>query len=110
MESFSDASKHVDINVHPAVISKEPGGAFSLFGDYVSGRQIELVADQRIVQVWRSASWTPGDYSIVRFELNSQGAGTKLILDHAGFPAGTAEHLAIGWNLDYWEPLEKFLS
>jgi activator of HSP90 ATPase len=110
VESLSDAMKSLDISSHPARISTEPGGAFSLFGDYIVGRQIELVKDQRIVQAWRVASWDPGIYSVARFQLTEQGPSTKLVFDHAGFPPGTAEHLASGWHAHYWQPLEKFLS
>jgi uncharacterized protein YndB with AHSA1/START domain len=93
----------------PTNISREVGGAFMLFGGYVSGRHIELVPNERIVQAWRPQSWKPGVYSIVKFELADEGAGTKLVLDHTGFPDGTAEHLAGGWKVNYWEPLEKYL-
>jgi activator of HSP90 ATPase len=94
----------------PAEISREPGGAFALFGGYVTGRQIELIPDQRVVQVWRAGSWDSGAYSIARFELIEQGIGTKIIFDHRGFPDGTAKHLADGWKENYWEPLAKFLA
>jgi activator of HSP90 ATPase len=110
LESFSDAMRSIDINAHPATISGDPGGSFSLFGDYVTGRQIELIRNQRIVQAWRPASWDPGIYSIARFELTPVDAGTKLVFDHKGFPAGTAEHLASGWYANYWNPLRKFLG
>jgi uncharacterized protein YndB with AHSA1/START domain len=94
----------------PTDISREAGGTFTLFGGYVTGRHIELVPNERIVQVWRPQSWKPGVFSIVKFELAHEGAGTKLILDHKGFPDGTAEHLAGGWKGNYWEPLEKYLG
>ena len=94
----------------PAEISREAGGAFSLFGGYISGRQIELVPNERIVQAWRSASWPAGAYSIAHFALTDEDANTKLIFDHKGFPDGTAQHLAEGWHVNYWEPLAKFLS
>ena len=110
VESLSAAMKSTDINSHSAVIAREAGGAFSLFGDYIVGRQIELVANQRIVQAWRVASWAPGIYSIAHFELAEQGPTTRLVFDHTGFPAGKAEHLAAGWHANYWEPLEKFLA
>jgi len=110
VEQLSDASKAMDVNAHPATISREPGGAFSLFGGYITGRQIELVPNQRLVQVWRSASWPPSAYSLAKFELVDQGAATKLVFDHTGFPAGTAEHLASGWYLNYWTPMKKFLE
>jgi activator of HSP90 ATPase len=94
----------------PAEISREAGGAFSLFGGHIIGRQIELVPNERIVQAWRADSWDPGHYSIARFELVEQGSGTKIVFDHTGFPNGQAEHLAAGWKGNYWEPLEKFLA
>lgn len=63
-----------------------PEGAFSLFGDYITGRRVELVTNQRIVQAWRAGSWAPGIYSIARFELAEQDSATKLVFDHTGFP------------------------
>ena len=90
-------------------ISREPGGAFSLFGGVITGRHIELVPSERIVQAWRS-EWAPGDYSIVRFVLKDQGSDTKIIFDHTGFPQGTAEHLATGWKEHYWDGLERYFG
>lgn len=94
----------------PAEISREAGGAFSMFGGLIVGRNIELVPDQRIVQAWRPASWDPGVYSVVRFELKGQASKTKVVLDHTGFPEGDFRHLDAGWYIRYWEPLRKFLA
>ena len=98
----------------PAEISREVGGAFSLFGGYITGRHIELVPNERIVQAWRTGSWDPGVFSIARFELVEQGSGTssgtRIVFDHTGFPKGEAEGLASGWKAHYWEPLEKLLA
>ena len=94
----------------PAEISRELGGAFSLFGGYISGRQLVLISEKRIVQAWRAGSWDPDDYSIANFVLSDQDANTKLIFDHAGFPNDQAQHLAEGWHVNYWEPLAKFLA
>jgi uncharacterized protein YndB with AHSA1/START domain len=94
----------------PAEIGREAGGAFALFGGYVTGRQLELVPNERIVQAWRAGGWDPGEYSIARFQFVEQGAGTKIVFDHTGFPKGKAEHLAEGWKINYWQPLEKLLG
>jgi activator of HSP90 ATPase len=94
----------------PTQISREPGGAFILFGGIIVGRHIELVPNQRIVQAWRVAYWDPGIYSIAKFELVEQGAETKIVFDHAGFPKGQAEHLAAGWKGHYWDPLAHYLA
>ena len=110
VQLLSGTIEGIDLRTHPAQIRREPGGAFSLFGDYIVGRQLELVSNQRIVQAWREISWQPGIFSIARFELRQQGPATKLTFDHTGFPAGNGEHLAIGWKAHYWEPLEKYLG
>jgi activator of HSP90 ATPase len=98
-----------------AEIDREPGGAFSCFGGFITGRTIELVPDRRIVQAWRVGNWPEGTYSIVRFELLAQGSETRLIMDHAGFPEELRSHLAGeqadgGWHRQYWEPLRKYLG
>jgi activator of HSP90 ATPase len=102
--------KTMSLGNKPTEISRDAGGTFILFGGYVTGRHIELLPDERIVQAWRAGSWEPGVYSIAQFELTEQGSGTKLVFNHRGFPIGVGEHLATGWKINYWEPLEKFLA
>jgi activator of HSP90 ATPase len=93
-----------------ATIDPTPGGAFKMFGGMIEGRNVELVPDERIVQAWRPASWDAGVYSIVEFQLKAQAGGTKLVLDHKGFPEGDFAHLDPGWHMQYWEPLAKYLG
>lgn len=100
--AFSGAAAEIDPKV---------GGAFSMFGGLVVGRNVELVPNQRIVQAWRLAQeFSEGTYSLVKIELKPKDSGTKLILDHTGFPEGHFDHLDTGWYSHYWEPLRKFLA
>jgi activator of HSP90 ATPase len=105
-------SKVTDFSIPGAAtaISPDVGGAFSLFGGVITGRHIEMVPNERLVQAWREKDWEPGLYSIVRFQLNEAGNDTKLVFDHAGFPQGKAESLASGWKSHYWESLRKYLA
>jgi activator of HSP90 ATPase len=92
-------------------ISDKVGGAFTLFGGYITGRNLQMIPGTRLVQAWRAASWDPGDYSVVRFELKHHGAaGCQIVFDHRGFPKGQGESLAHGWRVNYWEPLAKLLA
>jgi activator of HSP90 ATPase len=93
-----------------ADIDPKAGGAFSMFGGLIVGRNVELVPDQRIVQAWRPANWDPGVYSMVKFELKAHGSGATVVLDHTGFPEGDFAHLDPGWYERYWEPLKKYLA
>jgi activator of HSP90 ATPase len=94
----------------PAVIDATEGGAFSLFGGLILGRNVELIPNRRIVQAWRPGHWEPGVYSIVRFEFMGQGTNTRMVLDHTGFPVAEADGLDSGWKGHYLDPLAKFLA
>jgi activator of HSP90 ATPase len=108
---LSDAKNNgMPPNGAPASISRDAGGAFSLFAGIISGRHIELVPNERLVQAWRPVHWKAGIYSIARFQLSDEGSGTKLVLDHTGFPRGEAKGLSDGWHKNYWEPMAKALA
>jgi len=107
---LSGAVASMALKTTPAQISAEAGGAFSIFGDYITGRHIELTPSVRVVQAWRSRSWPPHIYSIVKFELVPSSGGTRLQFDHTGFPNDDAMSLATGWQEHYWAPMAKVLA
>ena len=107
---LSDAAKTMPATAALSTIGKEPGSAFALFGGYITGRQIELTPNSHIVQVWRSASWAAGAYSLVVWNITPAGDSTKLSMDQTGFPAAEAEHLAAGWRDNYFAPLIKYVT
>ena len=110
-QALTDAKQFTELSGGAAAeITPEAGGAFSAFGGMIEGRNVELVPNRRIVQEWRVANWEPGVYSLVRFELQPEGTGTRLVFDHSGFPEGEREHLASGWHQQYWEPLRRYLA
>jgi uncharacterized protein YndB with AHSA1/START domain len=98
------------VGAKPTAISTEVGGEFTLFGGYVTGRHVEMLPNERLVQAWRAGSWKPGEFSIAAFNLTAEGGKTKLKFDHRGFPNGNGASLARGWHVHYWEPLAKFLA
>jgi activator of HSP90 ATPase len=109
-EALLDAKQFAEFTSLPAKIDPRVGGAFSMFGGLIVGVNVDLVPHQRIVQAWRPTHWDEGVYSIVRFELAPRSSGTKLALDHTGFPEGEFDHLNTGWPLRYWAPLKKYLA
>jgi activator of HSP90 ATPase len=109
-EALLDSKQFGAFSGEAAQIDRQPGGALSMFGGKIVGRIVELVPDERIVEAWRPANWDPGVYSMVKFELKRHDAGTRLVLDHTGFPQGGFEHLNEGWKARYWDPLAKFIA
>jgi len=93
-----------------AKISKEAGGAVSLFGGDIAARNVELLPGKRVVQAWRSKAWPEGVYSLVRFELVPDGKGTKVVFDQAGHPAEAEQMLEGGWHQMYWQPMNAMLT
>lgn len=108
--ALMDAKQFSSFTGAAAEIQPEAGGAFYLFERQITGRNVELIRNKRIVQAWRAASWPEGSYSIVRFELKEQGSGTRLVMEQSGFPDDDKESLESGWKSHYWEPLRKYLS
>jgi activator of HSP90 ATPase len=94
----------------PAEIDGAAGGVFSCFGGMIHGQNVECLPGERVVQAWRVKTWEPGLYSIVRFDLRAEKQGTRVVLDHTGFPDGQAEHLGKGWQDNYLEPLRKLFG
>jgi activator of HSP90 ATPase len=109
-EVLLDSKQFAAFSAMPAEIDSKVGGAFKMFSGQIEGRNVELVANQRIVQAWRPAHWDAGVYSIAHFEFKPNGPGTTVVLDHTGFPAGEYDHLEWGWTNHYWDPLKKFLA
>ena len=109
-EILLDAKQFAAVTGLSAEIDPRPGGAFKTFGGRIEGRNVELVEGKRIVQAWREPAWDPGVYSLVHFELAAAGTGTKLVLDHTGFPEGSYDHLFPGWHERYWNPMKKYIG
>jgi activator of HSP90 ATPase len=63
-----------------------------------------------VVQAWRSGAWPEGVYSIVKFELEGNGQGTKLTFDQSGYPENAHDMLAGGWSQMYWNPMNALLA
>jgi activator of HSP90 ATPase len=114
-EALLGAKQFSSFSGRAADIQPEAGGAFSCFDGMITGRNVELVTNRRIVQAWRVKLWPEGLYSMVTFELHPQGSGTRLTLNHVGFPEGMRAHLngempEGGWDRQYLEPLKKYLG
>lgn len=110
-EALIDAKKHAAFTGQPATISRKAGTAFTCYGGYLAGFNLEVVAPKRIVQAWRSKGWPAGMYSIVTFALSgARGGGTKLSFTQVGVPASDVRDKGAGWRSHYWKPLKAFLE
>src|ERR1700739_431681 len=55
-DALLDSKQFTAFSGAPAEINREAGGAFSMFGGLIVGRNIELVPKERLLQAWRPAA------------------------------------------------------
>ena len=106
-EALTNGAEFSAATGKPAHIGQVGGARFSVFGDWIEGRQIELVPNERVVQAWRFKEWDAGVYSLVRFTLTREAEGTRLSVDHDAYPAAYHDHLSTNWRPFYFEPFAK---
>jgi activator of HSP90 ATPase len=108
-DALLDEKKFAAMTGTPAKIDPAAGGMFSLFGGIIFGRNLEIAPHSLIVQAWSDKNWPGHEWSVARFQLKEQGAGTLLVLDHSAIPddADEAAALARGWYEHYWDLLRE---
>jgi len=109
-EALMDSDKHSEFTNSAARISREVGGEFMAYDGYITGKNLELVPDQKIVQSWRAEDWPENQFSIIEFLFSPLPEGTQLQFTHSNLPDGTEDEFTRGWIENYWEPLRVFLE
>jgi len=109
-ETLMDSKKHARFSGSAARISRRVNGQIMAYDGYITGRNLELIPDRKIVQEWRAVDWQPNQTSQVTFELSAIPAGTRLDFTHTGLPEGTEAEFTRGWIENYWEPMQKLFA
>jgi len=109
-EALMDSKKHAAFSGGKARISRAVGGNIMAYDNYITGKNIELVPDKKIVQDWRAVDWPEGFFSRVTFAFTAVTEGTRLDFTHADVPEGTEEEFTQGWMDNYWKPMKVFLE
>ena len=105
-----EAKKHSAFTEHKASNQKKAGGKFSFYDGYITGLNVELVPEKRIVQAWRGADFPKGTYSIAHFELKNARGGTELVFTQYGVPSKYHSRINQGWHEHYWNRMKKHLG
>jgi len=109
--AWLDSLAHSEMTGGQANISDEPGGAFSAWDGYISGRNLELVPGERIVQAWRTTKFDEDhEDSIVTITLEDRDDGALLTLSHSNVPETHLGYEQGGWHTHYFEPMIAYFS
>jgi len=110
-ETLIDSRKHARLVGAQASISRKEGGKFQVYDGEISGVNLELKPDQKIVQQWRIETdcWPKEHYSKATITLTEVDGGTRLTFTQAGVPEECYDNVRQGWYDYYWTPMqEKF--
>jgi len=110
-DALLDPKKHTEFTGSPATTSAKKGATFTAWEGYISGKNLELVKDKKIVQAWKTTEW-PDGYPVSRLEftLNAKKGGTELKMVHSNVPAEQVASYTSGWKSAYWDPLREYLA
>ena len=108
-EMLLDSRKHAAFTDYPARIERKVGGQFEAGGGYITGRNLELHKDRKIIQAWRAdePAWPADHFSRATVSLKKVKGGTRLSFYQSGIPARYAKIMKQGWWEYYWNPLKE---
>jgi activator of HSP90 ATPase len=108
---YMDAKQHAMIAGAPVKITAKEGTKFSAHGNYITGKNLQLIKDKRIVQTWRGMDWEKNEEdSILIISLQPTGKDVTLYMTHANVPDKHAGHLKKGWYSNYWNLWKQHLA
>ena len=84
---YMDAKLHSLVTGDTAKITKKEGAAFTAYGNYIKGKNLQLVPGKLIVQSWRGSDFKKSDMDstfILQFE--KKGNDAVLHMVHANVP------------------------
>ena len=106
--AWLDGKRHGAMTGGKAKIVPKVGGAFSAWDGYISGKTLDLVPNDKIVQSWRTSEFAPRDPdSEILITLKAVPEGTLLTIAHTKIPDGHTSYKK-GWREHYFDPMTKY--
>jgi activator of HSP90 ATPase len=110
-EAWLSSEGHTALTGNPAKVDGKVGGEFSAWDGYISGRTLELTANQRIVQAWRTSEFPDNaPDSHLEVLLEEVENGTKITLIHSDMPEDQVDSYRQGWEDFYFKPMKKYFK
>lgn len=87
-EALMDSRRHREVTGEKANISRKVGGRFTAYGGGISGENLTLEPDRKIVQSWRctATGWPEDYYSRLAITLAAHEDDTQLSLNREEVP------------------------
>lgn len=109
---LTDAAQLSKYTGTSCTFSATNGGKFS-YGDAnvgITGINLYLMQDAKLLQSWRSNEWPPSHSSTVKVSLEKLESGTVLQLDQLDVPEAFIKKTDEWWQNVFWKPLDGVLT
>ena len=93
---------------YPADMKAEAGYVFSLWEGDITGVNLEVIPNKRLVQEWFFGEQE--ERSIVRITLKKNSNKTLLELFHSNIPEDVFDEITEGWKAYYLGPIKNMLE
>lgn len=109
-DAWLDSDGHSEMTGGAAVCSKEVGGTFTAWENYISGTNTALIPSQRIEQRWRTTQFEAEDAdSILVVEFRAAEGGCEVVITHSEIPEGQPDYHQ-GWIDHYFDPMQEYFG
>lgn len=109
-EAWLDSKRHSKMTGGDAECGKEIGDSFTAWDGYISGKNINLIPNQEIIQSWRTSQFKENDEdSNLKIQLREIKNGTELTLTHSNIPEGQTQYEQ-GWTEHYFKPMKDYFE
>ena len=108
--AWLDSKQHSDFTGGEARISDLVKTDFTAWDEYISGKNIELIPNSKIVQSWRTVQFEDNEEdSQIEIQLIENNRVTELTLIHTKVPE-SGEHYRKGWETSYFAPMREYFD
>ena len=107
---YVDSRRHSASTGAPAKVSRKVGGTFKAFSGDIYGKNLAILPEKKIVQLWRTKHWKKEDWSVLILTFSRVAGGAQIDLVHVGVPEYDHKGVREGWPKYYWKPWKKFLA
>jgi activator of HSP90 ATPase len=91
-----------------AIMDDKVGTEFSLYEGNISGKNLEIEKEKKIVQQWYFGEQE--EASIVTIKLHNDKGNTSVEVRHTNIPDEAYENIVEGWSYAYFEPIMELLE
>ena len=110
-DAWLDSLAHSEMTGGKASMSDEVDAEVSAWDGYISGRNLELIPGERIVQSWRTTQFTDEhEDSIITLTFEEAEDGTLITLVHSNVPDEQTSYELGGWQEYYFRPMKEYFA